>query len=440
MATVNFILKNPNGKKETPVIMVFAFGKEHIKIQMGQKVHPKLWDKSKSMRKVPKNNDNDDITNFNNRLDSIRISILSCYNEHLVQNNALYIDRIKKDFKAIVRPTGKIFKEIPQEISKEPLTLLKAAEMQIKTLDPKSWTTKHYITTKNVLLKYQKTLPKPLSFEDINMDFYNDFLRWCKNVPYKKTKKGELLYYALNTIGSHFKEVKVFMNYANDKGWTTSKGYMHKNFKVLEETSESISLDIHKIYKIYDLDLSNNKRLDQVRDLFCIDCWTGLRYGDLHQVSPDKFIDNDKKIKLRTYKGNRNIVIPLHQMIMDIVAKYDGKLPPVPTDYEINRCLKIIGRLAGITEKFSKTTTRRGKRVSKSYFEWELITVHTARRSFATNMVLAGLPRDVVMGLTDHSTEKSFNKYIKMSREQNADRVADHPVFKGRSFLHAVNE
>jgi hypothetical protein len=55
-------------------------------------------------------------------------------------------------------------------------------------------------------------------------------------------------------------------------------------------------------------------------------------------------------------------------------------------------------------------------------------------------MVLAGLPRDVVMGLTDHSTERSFNKYIKMSREQNADRVADHPVFKGRSFLHAANE
>jgi hypothetical protein len=39
------------------------------------------------------------------------------------------------------------------------------------------------------------------------------------------------------------------------------------------------------------------------------------------------------------------------------------------------------------------------------------------------------LKYDVVMGLTDHSTERSFNKYIKMSREQNADRVADHPVF-----------
>jgi len=93
----------------------------------------------------------------------------------------------------------------------------------------------------------------------------------------KKTKKGELLYYALNTIGSHIKEIKVFMNYANGKGWTTNTAYLHKNFKVLEETSESISLDIQKIYKIYDLDLTGDIRLDQVRDLFCIDCWTGLR-------------------------------------------------------------------------------------------------------------------------------------------------------------------
>ena len=434
MPSVTFNLKNAQAKVPTLILMVFCFGRKHITLSTGMKVHPKAWNQKQVRFRTKRNEDDDDISSFNNRLESMEKSIPACYNDHLVKNEALYIDRLKDEFRAILRPEGEV------SAPAESLTFLQAAEMQIKTLDPTSWTTKHYITTKNVLLKYQKTLPQPLAFEDINMDFYNDFLRWCKNVPYKKTKKGELLYYALNTIGSHFKEVKVFMNYANDKGWTTSKGYMHKNFKVLEETSESISLDIHKIYKIYDLDLSNNKRLDQVRDLFCIDCWTGLRYGDLHQVSPDKFIDNDKKIKLRTYKGNRNIVIPLHQMIMDIVAKYDGKLPPVPTDYEINRCLKIIGRLAGLTEKFSKTTTRRGKRVSKSYFEWELITVHTARRSFATNMVLAGLPRDVVMGLTDHSTEKSFNKYIKMSREQNADRVADHPVFKGRSFLHAVNE
>jgi len=434
MPTVTFNLKNAQAKVPTLILMVFCFGRKHITLSTGLKVHPKAWNQGPARFRTKRNEDDDDITSYNNRLESLEKSIPACYNDHLVMNGALYIDRLKNEFRSILRPEG------TDSTPKDSLTFLQAAEMQIKTLDPKSWTTKHYITTKNVLLKYQKTLPKPLAFEDVNMDFYNDFLKWCKNVPYKKTKKGELLYYALNTIGSHIKEIKVFMNYANDKGWTTNTAYLHKNFKVLEETSESISLDIQKIYKIYDLDLTGDIRLDQVRDLFCIDCWTGLRYGDLHQVGPDKFIDDGKKIKLRTYKGNRNIVIPLHQMIKDIILKYDGKLPRVPSDQEINRCLKIIAEKAGLTEKFSKTTTRRGKRVSTSYYEWELVTVHTARRSFATNMVLAGLPRDVVMGLTDHSTERSFNKYIKMSREQNADRVADHPVFKGRSFLHAVNE
>jgi integrase len=308
----------------------------------------------------------------------------------------------------------------------------------IDTLDPKSWTTKHYVTAKNVIERYELTLTQPLTFEDINMDFYNGFVQWCKTVPYKEQEKEKVkvkTFYALNSIGSHIKEVKVLMDYANDKGWTTNMGHRHKNFKVMEEEADSIALSVDEIYMIYNTDLSDDLRSDRIRDLYCIDLWTGLRYQDIQQVGPSKFLDKGTKIKLRTHKTNKTVIIPLHGMIKLIVEKYDGKLPKVPTDQEMNRQLKEIGRKAGLLERISKTTTRAGEKMSETFFQWELLTVHTARRSFATNAIRAGIPKRDVMDLTSHQTEKSFDKYVKIGAQETADRLQDHDFFKMRPIL-----
>ena len=45
---------------------------------------------------------------------------------------------------------------------------------------------------------------------------------------------------------------------------------------------------------------------------------------------------------------------------------------------------------------------------------------HTARRSGATNMYLAGIPTIAIMKVTGHKTEREFMKYIKITEEQTA--------------------
>lgn len=50
--------------------------------------------------------------------------------------------------------------------------------------------------------------------------------------------------------------------------------------------------------------------------------------------------------------------------------------------------------------------------------------MHTARRSFATNMVLKGVPTLAIRQLTGHTTEHNFLKYIKVTAEQNAMMIA----------------
>ena len=135
-------------------------------------------------------------------------------------------------------------------------------------------------------------------------------------------------------------------------------------------------------------------------------------------------------IRIRTQKTGELVVIPLHWMIRDILDKYEGALPKPVSNQKMNEYLKEIGELAKINTISNTSITKGGLRVDKASKKFELITVHTARRSFATNMFLAEVQTISIMKITGHKTEKSFMKYIRISQEDNAIKLADHPFFK----------
>lgn len=49
--------------------------------------------------------------------------------------------------------------------------------------------------------------------------------------------------------------------------------------------------------------------------------------------------------------------------------------------------------------------------------------MHTARRSFATNMYKSGIPSITLMKITGHLTESSFLKYIKVTPAEHATKM-----------------
>ena len=67
--------------------------------------------------------------------------------------------------------------------------------------------------------------------------------------------------------------------------------------------------------------------------------------------------------------------------------------------------------------------------MSKHVPKYMLVKTHTARRSFCTNAYLAGVPVIDIMAISTHTTESSFMRYIKVTKEQQADRMAQHPFF-----------
>ena len=220
------------------------------------------------------------------------------------------------------------------------------------------------------------------------------------------------------------------MNEAVDRNLTKNLEYRNKKFRVLEEQVDKIYLTQKELKVIYEMQLTGiYQKLEKVRDLFIIACYTGLRFSDLIQVRPENINDVGTQIKVRTEKTSEIVIIPLHPLVKNIITKYKGHLPSVISNQKMNEYLKEIGELAELNTSVKIAITRGGKTENDISKKWELITTHTARRSFATNAFLMDVPTISIMKITGHRTEKSFMKYIRISQEENANKLLTHKFF-----------
>ena len=221
----------------------------------------------------------------------------------------------------------------------------------------------------------------------------------------------------------------MFLNEATERGLNTNLEFRKRKFKTLREESDTVYLNVEELEKIEKLDLSASPRLEKVKDLFLIGCFTGLRFSDFTQIKSENIIDNNTIIQFTTQKTNQRVTIPLHKTVRKILKKYKNQLPKAYTNQTMNSYLREVVSLAEIKELVEtsiKKVVRSKKTVSEKY---KLVSTHTARRSFATNLYLAEVPSISIMKITGHKTEKSFLQYIRVSQKENADKLLTHPFF-----------
>ena len=82
--------------------------------------------------------------------------------------------------------------------------------------------------------------------------------------------------------------------------------------------------------------------------------------------------------------------------------------------------------LAGFDSKITIYFTKGGKKVAETYQKYELVSAHTARRSFATNQYLSNFPIISLIAIIGHRNDKSFLRYIKVTKEQHAILLQTH--------------
>jgi site-specific recombinase XerD len=163
-----------------------------------------------------------------------------------------------------------------------------------------------------------------------------------------------------------------------------------------------------------------------------VGCYTGLRFSDIANLTTANFYKDitGSYILMRTKKTGQQVVIPLNSRIKEILNYYGGKMPQAISNQKTNDALKVICEKAGITKEIETKKKIGGETITQVWKKCELISTHTARRSFATNAFLAGIPALSIMKITGHRAEKSFMQYVKASVMENAMVLAQHPFFK----------
>ena len=69
-------------------------------------------------------------------------------------------------------------------------------------------------------------------------------------------------------------------------------------------------------------------------------------------------------------------------------------------------------------------TYRAGKTVSFKRKKFQMITTHTARRSFITNIYKRGFSSAHIMSMTGHKKESTFLKYNRLTNEESVRYIS----------------
>ena len=428
MAKFNFNLKDPNSKAETPINLIVRWNNRKLKYATGESIEPKFWDGTKEKRNYQRAKETKLFPEFpelNTRLDHIESSAKSIFRQFLNENAGKIpqISELKEAFDKKIRMIPEIEKKdlfgfIRQFISESETRFNQSTG---KKLAP--GTIRIYKNSLLTLQEFGRNSKRRIDYDTIDLDFYHDYVNYLSQVKNLSN----------NTVGRHVKTLKCFLNEAFERNLTSNISFRSKRFKTITEEASNIYLSEMELNHLYELDLSEKPRLEKVRDLFLVGCWTGLRFSDFTNIQSENISPN--YIEIKTKKTDENVIIPIHPTVRSIMRKYSMKytnsLPPRISNVKMNKYLKELGKMLPELHVDVKIEFTKGG-VKQTEFEkkYDLIMTHTARRSFCTNLFKDGVSPITIMKISGHRTEKAFMTYIKVTQNENAQILQNHWIKK----------
>ena len=274
-----------------------------------------------------------------------------------------------------------------------------------------------YIHLINSLKKFQKQYRRRLDWSNFDHKFYTDYQTFQYNT------NGN----SQNLFGKRIAQIKAILNDATKSG--LNKYSFFKEFKVLKKQVRKEYLNEEEIQTLWDLDLSENKKLEKVRDIFLVCCYTGVRFSEYKNLKKEnlKLGEFGWGINYYAQKNNKYVTTICNNNTLDILKKYQFNLPHI-LEQKYNVCIKEVCELAGIDNVITVHTYKSGKAITYQKKKFKLIASHTARRSFITNSHKNGATSALIMKLTGHSNESMVNNYVHTTAQESVDLM--HQVLK----------
>jgi integrase len=273
---------------------------------------------------------------------------------------------------------------------------------------------------------------KILSTEDIDSSFKNDFEKYCKEVEK----------YSNNYIEKNFKFIKTILYHAKQNGLEIYSGLSNIKGKSEKTTFEILTQeDLDRI----EGQTFENEHLETAKDWLLISCYCGQRVSDFMKFDVNKItqreVQDDKRyfIEFTQQKTKKQLLLPLHNKIIEILKKRDWRFPRKMSSSKYNLHIKEVCKMAGIDEvvygglsvketesNFIKKRRKNNRRKVYGYYpKYKLISSHIGRRTFAS-LNFGRIPTPLLMVATGHSTPNMLMKYIGKIDEQQSIALAEY--------------
>jgi integrase len=403
MPSVSFHLKRPDSDVPTPVFILFNADGKRPKLYTGINVLPDHWNREEQRAKTGKGFPK--VNGYNN-------AALELMGEKLMEYHA------KQRAKGIV-PGPKELKEViePVKVEEEqengPPAFLTCYEEWVERCEvtKRPNTIKTYRTTLRHLREFEQHARAVLTFDNLGPAFGDQF-------PAYLIKQRGL---TDAVVKKNITILKTFLNYASDRGLTENLAYKRYSWKHREP--DILTLTKGELEAIAALELSASPYLDNARALFLMGCYTGLRYSDIVSLRPEHVYG--QTLRLTTTKTSDTLLIPLREEAQALVARMMGNTIHPITNQRLNEYVKEIGKLAGIDRPTERVRYQGGKRQpGLAVPKYELLTCHTARRTFVTQALKDGVRAETVRKTTGHKSLKAFSRYIEVTERDVEEEFA----------------
>lgn len=441
MENIYFLLKEPQGwnkentkedappdsnktpksdLRETPIYVIAKYKVNdqwnNFKVSSGHKVKPSNWNFAKQVVRATAES-GATRANTNSTLETYQKHILSIFSE-LKSESIAPTNEILKD-RLLIKLGKKSIEDKKVVID----SITAAKEYYLKELITKTKNKGREISNRTkykydrivkVLEDFERETGRDNKFENISINFYSDLIEYLN---------AEEL--ALNTIGEHVKIIKAIMNFATRKGWNKNLDFLNEDFEVLRETGDLPYLTEREINDLHNADLTECKEyIRAARDWFLIGVYTGQRFSDWQQITPDR-IEDSEFISVRQSKGDKEVQIWIRPEIFEIWERNGDNMPRLMSNQKFNQYIKTACKAAKITTPYVRTLTKGGKKQSITEPKFKLVGSHCARRSFISNNIANDIDRNLIKGQSGHHSDKVFEGYNRLEQRKKAELYRD---------------
>ncbi|WP_344981051.1 tyrosine-type recombinase/integrase [Compostibacter hankyongensis] len=271
------------------------------------------------------------------------------------------------------------------------------------------------------VIAYEKEVNRTIYLNEISV-------RWAEKFELFLVEKR----LSKNTISEILSKVKAVCNYHYKLGHCTFNG---SGISTPLEITTAVYITDEELLSLLQIDLPEGLR--SIRNIFVLACELGLRFSDLKIVLKDPKLYLHREhgklfFEIKTQKTGEVSYIPLSNLAMAILNHAHWSFNDNFSLSYFNLSIKEVCKRAKIDGTITFTRTTGGRRKDTIFRKYELVSSHTARRTFATNAFLHRMPIEQIMAITGHKTVQAFMRYIRCSALEKALKAAENVFFTTR--------